>query len=366
MENKTVAERLREAEDSCSLSEITHQECDDFDCDKCIKKAALLLADMIEAEQAELRAENERLCRDFYEPCARMGFTEHAHGIEVVFAAMSRAAQGHECRVDFKALDLLCDKLDCGDAKRRSIAEQIRKAMSGAERPHEVNAGVDVDALLELADHFERLGNQLVPRVEHSELHRWKARIRDAVKNAKPQLPEGIKWPRFEDGELVKFGDEFINNGRVEEVDGLHVYNDEIYLNFAEYKYGEPVKRPEPEVLDADGVPIKVGDTVWNISTGKKYEVLKLPRKGSYQSVMVRGEDGADGFDPDRLTHRKPDTQEAINADAAKRSCQYFGTQKCRECPQGHVDGSDVDYDECCIAQIRDLLERQRKLMGGE
>lgn len=61
-----------------------------------------------------------------------------------------------------------------------------------------------------------------------------------------------------------------------------------------------------------------------------------------------------------------PDTQEAIDADAAKRPCQYFGTQSCRECPQGHADGSDIDYDECCIAQIRDLLKRQRKLMGGE
>ena len=28
-------------------------------------------------------------------------------------------------------------------------------------------------------------------------------------------------------------------------------------------KYGERVKRPAPEVLDADGVPIKVGDTVY-------------------------------------------------------------------------------------------------------
>lgn len=60
------------------------------------------------------------------------------------------------------------------------------------------------------------------------------------------------------------------------------------------------------------------------------------------------------------------DTQEAIDADAAKRPCQYFGAQECRECPQGYADGSDIDYDECCTAQIRDLLERQRKLMGGE
>ena len=39
--------------------------------------------------------------------------------------------------VDVAALELLCDKLECGDANHRATAAQIRKAINGA----------DVDAL---------------------------------------------------------------------------------------------------------------------------------------------------------------------------------------------------------------------------
>lgn len=43
--------------------------------------------------------------------------------------------------VDIAALELLCDKLECGDANHRATATQIRKAING----------VDVDALPKLA-----------------------------------------------------------------------------------------------------------------------------------------------------------------------------------------------------------------------
>ena len=256
--NKTVAERLRDMANGkgqypgCELlasvatgSARCRQDANT--CTECKGKSLKDLADMIEAEQAELR---------------------------------ERVDECNNTFIDLAALDLLCDKLECGDANHRATAAQIRKAINGA----------------------------------------------------KPQLPDGIEWPRFEDGELVKIDHDFMNaiwdkNGpdswvvtSIEfESSGKAIIRakdefgkdcDKIELN-----RGERVKRPETEVLDADGVPIKVGDTVWNISTGKKYEVLKLPRKGSYQSVMVRGEDGADGFDPDRLTQRKPDTKESVRAE---------------------------------------------------
>lgn len=74
-------------------------------------------------------------------------------------------------------------------------------------------------------------------------------------------------WPRYDDGEPVWFGDE---------VDGLGGEIIEVYIaenaaaiwnNYANHMHlspGERVKRPAPEVLDADGVEIKVGDTVWH------------------------------------------------------------------------------------------------------
>lgn len=271
--NKTVAERLREIANGkrqypgCELlvsvatgSARCRQDANT--CTECKGKNLKDLADMIEAEQAELRAENERLRRDFYEPCARMGFTEHAHGIEVVFDAMSRAAQGHECRVDFKALDLLCDKLECGDANHRATAAQIRKAMSGAERPHEVNREVDVDALLKLADHlnertsYDPKGDNLLADT-----------IRNAVKGAKPQLPEGIEWPRFTDGELVKFGDEFVNEfGDLKEANIFTFFEDGCSIGCeSDFKYGEPLKRPKPDTFES-----VVGEMMaeWDASEG--------------------------------------------------------------------------------------------------
>ena len=278
--NKTVAERLRETADNmpnhvwCTVPTSVGLNCYDNDgCKKCHEATVRKLADMIEAEQAELRSQG----------------------------------------VDLAALDLLCDKLDCGDEKHRSIAEQIRKAMNRTERLHEVNREVDVDALLKVADEMSELVD-VPPYKAHpihaSTIRNWRGAIRNALKCT------------------------------------------------------------EPEVLDADGVPIKVGDTVYG--TGREqhvYEVIRLvanPNNRFNVTCKDMNDQEECLCDSSMLTHCKPDTQEAIDADAAKRPCQYFGTQKCRECPQGHVDGSDVDYDECCIAQIRDLLKRQRKLMGSE
>lgn len=79
-------------------------------------------------------------------------------------------------------------------------------------------------------------------------------------------------WPRFEDtGDPVMIGDE---------VDGLGGEIIEVYIaenaaaiwnNYANHMHlspGERVKRPAPKVLDADGVPIKVDDTV--VARGRK------------------------------------------------------------------------------------------------
>ena len=39
--------------------------------------------------------------------------------------------------------------------------------------------------------------------------------------DAERALPEGVEWPRFEDGELVKIGDEFEHGGKALEVDAI-------------------------------------------------------------------------------------------------------------------------------------------------
>lgn len=212
--------------------------------------------------------------------------------------------------VDFAALELLCDKLECGDAKHRATANQIRIAISGA----------------------------------------------------KPQLPEGIEWPRFTDGELVRFGDEFVSwDGETHKVRTVEIFSPEVDHDYAinsrathnfvggkKSSHGEFVKRPEPEVLDADGVPIKVGDTVY----AHNAEPLTVRELTSKALTLIEDSNGILWeIRSDKLTHRKPDTQESIDG-------------RCRElCELAMVD----DKTYCMLINgFAEVLERQRKLMGGE
>lgn len=125
------------------------------------------------------------------------------------------------------------------------------------------------------------------------------------------QLPEGVEWPRFEDGELVGFGDYYVGcDGESHEVKGVFVRSDEqpfvMYVSDGvepiTVMTGERVKRPEPE-----------------------------------------------------------DTQEKIDADAEKSFCEYFGHGSgiCKEGGVCEAHGSD---EPCRAIMIRDLLRRQREL----
>lgn len=340
MENKkTVAERLRKASKSgkCEwLSLYRAVTGEMFDCRKakckhCFRFVCRELANVIEAEQAELRERVDELNSTF---------------------------------IDLASLDLLCEKLDMSP-DLRGIAEQIRAATKPMKRPqrhHEVD--VDVDTLLKVANSIEyeaqrKTGVSIIPATQ---LSLWVGYIRDAVKGAtfeqaKPQLPEGVEWPRFDDGELVKFGDEFYHDGITDTVEqftfreaGFWVYGNGVPA-WELYSWGEPVKRPEPDVLDADGVPIMVGDTVWY---GGKELVVKSIHANEYcaegeepEHLVWCGEYVKDTYPlhhiADQLTHRKPDTFESVAAEML-----------------AEIDGNDNG------PEIDGYLARFRKLMGGE
>ena len=82
-------------------------------------------------------------------------------------------------------------------------------------------------------------------------------------------MPEGYEWPRYESGEPLRYEDRYVYDGREREV--WHVDFDSCgeptILNKDGTRFhpdkGERVERPAPKVLDADGVEIRVGDTVW-------------------------------------------------------------------------------------------------------
>lgn len=93
-------------------------------------------------------------------------------------------------------------------------------------------------------------------------------------------MPEGMEWPRFEDGEPVRIGDKFECWCGEEHVVGSVSFRGSCgVLNMShahtfvvghgpETVHGERVKRPEPKVLDADGAEIREKCDVWWICEG--------------------------------------------------------------------------------------------------
>ena len=132
-------------------------------------------------------------------------------------------------------------------------------------------------------------------------------------------LPEGIEWPRFEDGELVKVGDKVECKGNVMDVVGLffeygkwriHVGGSGTF-GFLHGKHGERVKRPTPKVLDADGAPINVGDVVYFVGgSGVRYAVKDIGFEPDGAFVDIIDEEGrySTMVNPEKLTHERPDS----------------------------------------------------------
>ena len=140
--------------------------------------------------------------------------------------------------------------------------------------------------------------------------------------DAERALPDDMEWPRFEDGGLVRIGDELEFEGKTMLVCDATFYADDwaLWCDREDMSgrlygsFGERVKRPAPKVLDADGVPIKVGDTVWATYNGCKHIVMAVCSDGSLHpemvtddGCMVEYEEGLWDF-AKKVTHEQPDS----------------------------------------------------------
>ena len=88
-------------------------------------------------------------------------------------------------------------------------------------------------------------------------------------------MPEGMEWPRFEDGEPVRLGEHWQQDEydwSITSIDSIEFAEDGVRFEneYADafYRYGERVKRPAPKVLDADGAEIREKLDVWWICEG--------------------------------------------------------------------------------------------------
>ena len=159
-------------------------------------------------------------------------------------------------------------------------------------------------------------------------------------------------WPRFEDSEPVMIGDEVDGlGGEIIEVyiaeDAADIWNN--YGNHMNLSLGERVNRPAPKVLDADGVEIKVGDTVWYRSLCTMGSMRKAMVTGFDENCLggklatLKDEAGKTWYiDPKKITHVQLDSWERLEEDAA-----------------------DLD-DMPCDFNAKDLIRRAKALAGAE
>lgn len=136
--------------------------------------------------------------------------------------------------------------------------------------------------------------------------------------DAERALPDGVEWPRFEYGELVKVGDEVEFEGEAWEVDAICFDREDwsmalsrnLDISRMSGSYDERVKRPTPKVLGADGVSINVGDTVYYDGEDEALTVTSISGVGGeYCCVTVKNADSSHcTVDALRLTHEPPDS----------------------------------------------------------
>lgn len=130
-----------------------------------------------------------------------------------------------------------------------------------------------------------------------------------------------IPRPRFEDGELVKDGDRYVdcngNDCTISRVGMRAVIRDK-NDDYETVDPLKPLKRPQPKILDADGVDIKVGDTVWTkngesgiIASVHGSNELPIPHIVSCGKPFVRYEGGRWNY-ADEVSHREPDSLQRV------------------------------------------------------
>ena len=123
-------------------------------------------------------------------------------------------------------------------------------------------------------------------------------------------------------------------------------------------------EEPPGPVLDRDGVPIEVGDTVWHEVDGTELRVIGFQHEEDGERIVtverVRGPIDWDGCRCLSLSHQRPDSWERLEKDAAKGACAYFGSNEfsCKEC---HFFGREHD---CSGLMAMDIVRRAKALAG--
>lgn len=113
-------------------------------------------------------------------------------------------------------------------------------------------------------------------------------------------------------------------------------------------------------VLAADGKPLREGETVWHKS-GLACGVVETIDAGSLMhTTRYRGDDGTVYRDAAKdLVHKRPDSWELLEEDVGKEACEYFAHMPCG-CETSEM--LDETVEKCNAAKARDIVRRARAL----
>lgn len=185
---------------------------------------------------------------------------------------------------------------------------------------------------------------------------------REAAEMRRRLIPEDMEWPRFEDGEPVRFGCEFEFEGAVDVVEsvtfhcagspafnyGLQDSGERVH---GLYVRGERIKRPVPKVLDADGVEIRAGDVLYSVETGESVTVEQVEPGNPWFAATSGTLQHCSKF-----AHKRPDSWERLEEDIANIPYSDY-------CDLYRIDHSDTSYER---AKARDIVRRAKKLAEVE
>lgn len=127
------------------------------------------------------------------------------------------------------------------------------------------------------------------------------------------------------------------------------------------------ITKENQEALDADGVPIHVGDTVYHINDGAELNVLSVryTENGCLIDVKMPTARFKLAYYAMSLSHQKPDSWEQIEADEKKDIAEYWGCKgkdekPCYECEHGLLESGK----SCTTNKYKDLFRRAKALAG--
>lgn len=141
-----------------------------------------------------------------------------------------------------------------------------------------------------------------------------------------------LKRPVFDDGEPMQIGNLVSSKlfGNVS-VGAIEYTATDVFVKDApdgdwitSILVDKPLKRPAPEVLGADGLPIKVGDTMWSLSGAGPLTVTSLhtddptPDGGDSPWADLDDDGLYSWIYAGSLTHTPPDTLERLRDDIAE------------------------------------------------